>query len=58
VSYIVGIVMLNEVVSYSDTEFMSMRKIGKDPLLKSKRNEEYQLRKLLPKDILKKFNRK
>jgi len=50
--------MLNEVVSYSDTEFMSMRKIGKDPLLKSKRNEEYQLRKLLPKDILKKFNRK
>lgn len=50
--------MLNEIVSYSDMEFMSIRKIGKDPLLNNKRKEECQLRKLLPKDLLKKFNRK
>lgn len=50
--------MLNEIISYSDFEFMSIRKIGKDSCLRKIRDEEYQLRKLLPKNLKKKISRK
>ena len=50
--------MLNEVVSYSDKEFMSVRKIGYDPILKEKREDDYLLKKQLPIKIFKKYKKR
>lgn len=50
--------MLGIEISFSDLEFMSVRKIGYDPILKEKREDDYLLKKQLPIKIFKKYKKR